>query len=396
MKQWEKDIKKAAKKARDLALDVFNVFPIGNRIVFESNPDFSDDSFCICDAFFREGVSDRYQIYWLRKDRREDIVPDGWNVKSIYSEAKNPVEWFRKQYVLHTARCIFDAVDFIPKKRANQFRLVLSHGMPIKKIDRWMERIGNFDYISIGSEFFRDYYRSLGISDEKIICMGLARNDFLPGRKGFLREMMGVLPGQKFVIWMPTYRQHKSSSEACNVPKGQNDETGMPIIRHRQDWILLNDRLRNLNMILVIKPHQSQDMSVISLEELSNIRILTNDAILKNHRQLYSLMADTDALITDYSSVYMDYLLVDRPIALTIDDFEVYSREVGFTLDYKACISGYCVRDLEKLMEFLDKVAAEEPELMLLLAGKKELFHNVTDFTSTEKLCNFIGEHAGI
>ncbi len=73
---------------------------------------------------------------------------------------------------------------------------------------------------------------------------------------------------------------------------------------------------------------------------------------------LYELLAQTDALITDYSSVYFDYLLTDRPIALTIADREEYFTH--FTLafaDYKEAVKGFYIETFSQLSSFLKEMA---------------------------------------
>ena len=45
---------------------------------------------------------------------------------------------------------------------------------------------------------------------------------------------------------------------------------------------------------------------------------------------LYELLGMADKLITDYSSVYIDYLILDKPIGFFIPDLKKYSNDRGF------------------------------------------------------------------
>lgn len=45
-----------------------------------------------------------------------------------------------------------------------------------------------------------------------------------------------------------------------------------------------------------------------------------------NQMDLYEILPHTDLLITDYSSVYFDYLLLDKPIVFTPTDLGEYSK----------------------------------------------------------------------
>lgn len=376
------------------ALNIFCIMPIRDVIVFESNPDFFDESFFLCEFFIKKGLDKKYQFYWLRKNRDKTIVPTGWNIREIYQKSKNLSEWIEKQVVIHTAKCILDGCYFIPKTRSRQFRIFLHHGMPIKRIDRYMERLGKLDYISIGSNFFRNYYRTLGINDKQMVCFGMARNDALCKNSGQLRKMLEIGTKTKIVIWMPTYRQHEFSNEGSNIPKDQKNETGMPVLKEKQDWDLVNKKLKEWDTILLLRIHPSQNRNIVSLEEHSHIYLLTDEFLQSNKFPLYQVLGETDALITDYSSVYIDYLLTDRPIGLTVDDLKVYEKNVGFVFNYEENIKGFYIRNTEQFLTFIEKVVQDDLELMELLKGQKERFHTIQDYSSIEKLGEFIIRNA--
>lgn len=47
----------------------------------------------------------------------------------------------------------------------------------------------------------------------------------------------------------------------------------------------------------------------------------------------YNILNAVDILITDYSSIYFDFLLLDRPIIFTPIDYEEYKHNRGFLLE---------------------------------------------------------------
>ena len=59
----------------------------------------------------------------------------------------------------------------------------------------------------------------------------------------------------------------------------------------------------------------------------SNIHLLTEEIISEQYDTLYTFLGTTSALITDYSSVFLDYYLLNRPVAFTINDYEEYKRQ---------------------------------------------------------------------
>mgnify|MGYP000849114584 FL=1 len=62
----------------------------------------------------------------------------------------------------------------------------------------------------------------------------------------------------------------------------------------------------------------------------NNIKVINNEFFEKNGVMLYELLGMADKLITDYSSVYIDYLILDKPIGFFIPDLKKYSNDRGF------------------------------------------------------------------
>lgn len=88
--------------------------------------------------------------------------------------------------------------------------------------------------------------------------------------------------------------------------------------------------MQKLKIKIIIKIHHLQKTDVLSKINMSNIIYLEDyDLNLKNI-QLYELVGQTDALITDYSSIMFDYMLIDKPIAYFINDLENYKKIEAF------------------------------------------------------------------
>ena len=133
---------------------------------------------------------------------------------------------------------------------------------------------------------------------------------------------------------------------------------GMPCVETKEQLQRLEEQLAEHNILLLFRPHPVQDLSVFHKEELPHIRIADDVFLASMECTLYELLAQTDALITDYSSVYFDYLLTDRPIALTIADREEYFTR--FTLafpDYKEAVKGFYIETFSQLSSFLAEIA---------------------------------------
>ena len=70
--------------------------------------------------------------------------------------------------------------------------------------------------------------------------------------------------------------------------------------------------------------------------------------------QLYEIVGKSDALITDYSSISFDYLLVNKPICYVLDDLSLYKSERGFVWpDILQIMPGYHVYEKTGFYKFL-------------------------------------------
>ena len=110
-------------------------------------------------------------------------------------------------------------------------------------------------------------------------------------------------------------------------------------------------------MLIVVKPHFAQITNNIRNYCLSNILFIDDTFFDKNNISSYEFVGSTDGLITDYSSIYYDYTLCDKPICLIWDDIENYRKNPGLIDRYEYLMSGgekaYSVDDL---ISFVDRV----------------------------------------
>ncbi len=113
-----------------------------------------------------------------------------------------------------------------------------------------------------------------------------------------------------------------------------------------------------LGVTLLVKLHQIQRDYNIDFDSMNNIKRITNDDFENNGVNLYELLAVTDALITDYSSVAIDYLIVDKPIGFALEDYEMYKATRGFIFDDPLqYMPGHHMYGIDDLEHFLHDIA---------------------------------------
>ena len=107
---------------------------------------------------------------------------------------------------------------------------------------------------------------------------------------------------------------------------------------------------------------------------------------------MYEFLAQTDALISDYSSVAVDYLIVDRPIAFALQDYEEYKRTRGFVFDDpRELMPGHHLYSFQELKLFLSDVSADKDPYR---ENRKQMF-NVA-ITRSDDYCLDVLNKVGI
>lgn len=110
--------------------------------------------------------------------------------------------------------------------------------------------------------------------------------------------------------------------------------------------------LRENDSLLVIKPHPSLTPYLEKLEVGSdNIVFLSNKTLYENLIGITDILPAFDMLITDYSSVFVDYLLLDRPVVFFVPDYAEVQKSLGYTVDFETYTPGPKVYTPSELAE---------------------------------------------
>ena len=360
--------KRFKRKITYSVLSVLNrAIPKKRRIVIYGGDRLNDNN----EAIFKYLLDETYYtvICLATNHKRYDLRK---NVKIVPCTNMNAI-WY-----IMTSTVVLDsflhAIRMIPTKR--QLFIQMWHGTPLKRIDQNSEEKNGryFTKILYPSAFYKDEFKKVfGANETQMLLGGAPRNDFLyrPYEGNYLRKFDGLK-----VIWMPTFRHGLGSAETVR---------DIPIL-DKNNIEELNKYLKNSNIYLFVKPHPHQQVSFSDLikEEFRNI-ILINDSILdENNIMLYSFVGAMDALITDYSSIYFDYVLLNRPIAFAIDDIDEYQGNRGFAfrnpLEY---MPGEKVYDYKGLVGFFDSLQTRQDNY----EAERKRINNLANAYTDNKNC---------
>lgn len=229
------------------------------------------------------------------------------------------------------------------------------------------EQIPNYDMFVTTSSFYAEEVFSKSFRIRKLLISGYPRNDILGKTAGSINKLelintdtsviseleLKKADGYRIVLYTPTFRE--SADNSPNI-----------------DYEMLNKFGEQYKIIFVFKFHP--DPSCKTTDTRSD-NLLWYD----NNKDIYPVIPLSDLLITDYSSIYMDYLLLDKPVIFYPYDLDSYLGDSGIQFDYDWITPG------EKCFTSSD----------LIVAIEKTLIHGNDEFQDKRKsIRDFAFEHS--
>ena len=309
---------------------------VENRMLFETNDDFTDNGRALFDYLIEKGYNKKYEIVWLVHEPSKYKEYQFENVKFVQNFKKGSTIRRAEAYKYAlTSKYIFytQAFNWIGMSRRNQLFIDLWHGCGYKANKNGRKVF--FDYCLVpGNIFIKTKMEFFGCTSKKLLSFGYPRYDMmLKGSERadeYKKKLLKETDSEKLILWMPTYRH--ASSERLNE-ETLNNEFNIPIIDDADKLLELNKFCKENHILIVIKKHYLQVPYDFGENVLTNIVYLENRDLADNGLQLYEFINCSDALVSDYSSVAIDYLLLDRPLGFTLDDYEAYTESRGWVFD---------------------------------------------------------------
>ena len=271
-----------------------------------------------------------------------------------------------------------DASDYnLPGKKINVW-----HGVPLKNIGTFQnpknKKFGKkFDnVISAQSKMDKTTMSvAFNLPMERVLDFGLPRHDWLMGTikkpqryLGSTQLIQSKLINRKLMLYAPTFRDE--------------DRNGFPLSPEQLvQWAQV---LEKHNWVLGIRAHVVSRPNIEQCQ--SNILNLSGEEF--NHGE--AVLECSDVLVTDYSSICLDFSLLDRPILGLDVSFEPYSR--GFLLDFDTLFPGQFYRDFPDFLKKVEQIIVDEHarKISSKAVMAKKLFLGGYHGDASEKLVRFL------
>lgn len=107
---------------------------------------------------------------------------------------------------------------------------------------------------------------------------------------------------------------------------------------------------------------------------------------------LYQIFSELDALLTDYSSVYFDFLLTKKPIGFTVDDIDSYGDKREFVVDYPYKIMlGEKITNIDGLISFFNDLKEGKNNFYNERKTVNYIANKYKDGNSAKRIIEYLG-----
>lgn len=382
-----------------------------NCYVFFSSPDFGDNAKALFDYIVEKKDISPKTIYFLYANK--------WWKKNIKSFpelfASNEKIKLRTLHLFSIKALIalIKSKKYILTERIPVMYKCLSsrhiimnfwHGMTIKTIGHCEKNIaadvieqykflGKNSYLFVTSDIFKSIMaNSFAVDINRVYITGQPRTDCILNNNKYemLDNCLNLSKYSKIILYAPTYREfNRANDTEYNIFKN---------IFYLDDYNEANfyQYLKDNNILLLFKPHLFDEPFYNRYKKLINFNHpnvqYINDIFLKrNNFSLYELFKYTDALITDFSSISIDYLITKKPVIYMLSGETDYGKTRGYSLEdnWKILCPGLKAHTYSDLIncikDVLGRDSLKEERLKSL-----PLLHKYMDSNSSERVLEII------
>lgn len=181
---------------------------------------------------------------------------------------------------------------------------------------------------------------------EKFRCIGLPRNDILTNctlaEIKQIRQKLNIPQSKKVLLYAPTFREYE---------KGQDHQCVLTIPIDLSHW----QKVLGDEYVVLFRAHYE----VADHMNVSQYPLFMD---VSNYPVLTDLMIASDALISDYSSIYFDYSVMDKPMYCFAYDYDKYTQNRGMYLNLKEELPCVIHQSEEDLLQELLRLSEDYVE----------------------------------
>ena len=253
--------------------------------------------------------------------------------------------------------------------------IYIGHGTPIKTFiytnpnftfkEKLLSKleVSTYSYIVASSETEKmTLTKCFNKSVDEVIITGAPRNDLLFKVQRNIKKEYGF---DKIVLYAPTFRDNGSFEY---FPFNDFEPKKLGNFLHQN------------NIGLFLRSHVNSKESQ-KIKNIQNVIFFGQDS----EPEIQNVLGCFDALITDYSSIFIDYLLLNRPIFYIPYDIEVYKINRGLLYNYSEVQAGESISSFAQMISCFNDLILEKDNYSKMRNDIKRRFHKY-ESNFTERL----------
>lgn len=377
------------KIVRILFLIINEVISKNNRkYVFFSLPDFQGNSRAFFEFLYNTQKDNIYiWLFYKENKKLQELISKRYPGLRIYyiKSLIGVFHYMTSKYIFSTHK------SFLGIKSRKQKHIELWHGMPIKSMG-YMENTpqdvmyaDKIDILISTSYLTRNLLAAcFKLEGEKIKVIGQPRCDYLNKKNIRIKEIFKIKKNEKIIGYFPTFREgfttrKEGESIVANNFLRTQDYCEKKLCKFLEE--------NNLKLIVKLHPYEEKIYSNLYINT-RNIIFLTTRMLEENLIDLYEVLDEVDILVTDYSSIFIDYLVTKKPIIFLIPDFIEYRNKRGLLLEpIEDWLPGNIVLTQKELQNKILKNLLKKDSLKKE-SVKIKYFNMYSDNKNSERLLN--------
>jgi CDP-glycerol glycerophosphotransferase len=223
--------------------------------------------------------------------------------------------------------------------------------------------------------------KSFNLPVERVIVTGIPRNDIV--NQDVLEESLADFDSYKSVVlYAPTFR-HSEPPRFFPFDDFDSSELEEFLVKNNMLFILRGHRATTVSKARKLyNRHWKPD----EFARLKNVQIINHDRLT----DVNTLFNKCSLLITDYSTVFLDFLLTDKPLMFIPYDLEKYESEAGFLFDYDSITPGPKVNSFKDFKTQLIKLLNDKNYFAKERLFVKNLRFKYQDSCARQRIMDFV------
>jgi CDP-glycerol glycerophosphotransferase len=232
--------------------------------------------------------------------------------------------------------------------------------------------------VSCSTVFGRSKGLFFGVPEPHVLVTGNPRNDRFFREPDVARLSTLGLEPDRYVVYMPTYRAARALGSTVAWEDGRREDDPRRAV--------LTDLVKAAGQVglqAVVKPHPLDAVALAA----PGLRVLGDADLAAAGLNSYELLAASHCLITDYSSIWTDYLSTGKHVAFAVPDWEAYAATRGLdeSID-RSLLPGPVVSTVDEMRRFFQAIEQGDSGLVTQRQRAIDHFGLVTTEGSSRRL----------